>query len=95
MPHWKCVLLCCHKCPSIVITSQKANKNTPQTYTTIRFHVYKNKLWCNFHEKMADNDRIICDMCTKNDSVNTMKKNCTHKKLVLLKTSIIDFKKKA
>ena len=44
--YWKCVLRCCDKVPIIVLPSQKENKYTTNTCTTIRFHVYHNVSHC-------------------------------------------------
>ena len=49
LPHWKCVLMCCNKCPSIVLTSQEAIEDTTNTCPTIRFHVYRNVLNFTLH----------------------------------------------
>ena len=42
IPHWKCVLRCFDKRPSIVLPSQESNKDTTITCPTILFHVYHN-----------------------------------------------------
>ena len=49
MPHWKCVLRCCDKCPNMVITNQEANRDTKNTCPTIRSHVYINVSRCTVH----------------------------------------------
>ena len=47
--HWKFLLYCCDKCPSIVLPGQEENKDTTETCPTIRFHVYPNVSNCNIH----------------------------------------------
>ena len=42
LPHWKYVLCCCDKCPSTVLHIKEENKETTKTFSTIRFHVYRN-----------------------------------------------------
>ena len=40
LPHWKCVLRCCAKCPRINIPDQETYDNHTNPSTSIRFHVY-------------------------------------------------------
>ena len=42
LPNWKCVLLCCEKCPSISIHHQDTSTDAKNMCSTIRFHVYRN-----------------------------------------------------
>ena len=46
LPYWKCMLLCCDKCPNIFIPIQEENKDKTNTCTTIRFNIYINVLCC-------------------------------------------------
>ena len=50
--HWKCALRCCDKCPSIVIPSKEENRDTPNTCTTIRFHVYISISCCKLYDRL-------------------------------------------
>ena len=47
--HWKCVLRCCERFPSIRIPSQDENRDTTNTYPTIIFHFYRNLSCCTVH----------------------------------------------
>ena len=40
LPHWKYVLLCCVKCPSIHLPEQETYDQYSNTSTSIRFHIY-------------------------------------------------------
>ena len=40
IPHWKCVLQCCAKCPSIDLPDQETDDQYPNTSPSIRFHIY-------------------------------------------------------
>ena len=42
LPHCKCVLCCCGKCPSMVIPSQEGYIDTTKTFPTLCSHIYKN-----------------------------------------------------
>ena len=47
--HWKFVLSCCTKCPSIVTHNQELHITTQIMCTAIRFHVYKVFSRCTLH----------------------------------------------
>ena len=40
LPHWKCVMRCCVKFPSINITDQETDDNYSNTINYICFHIY-------------------------------------------------------
>ena len=46
LPHWKCVLLCCNKCPSLIIHLLDTNKDATNKRLTIHFHLYINVSHC-------------------------------------------------
>ena len=50
IPHWKCVLRCSDKCPSISITHKDTNKNATDKFSKTRFHVYHNVSRCTVHD---------------------------------------------
>ena len=49
LSHWKCVLRCCEKCPSITISNQDKNKDATNMFSKIRFHVYRDISRCIVH----------------------------------------------
>ena len=40
LPHWKCVLQWCAKCPGINLPDQETDDNYPDNSPSIRFHIY-------------------------------------------------------
>ena len=40
LSHWKCIMRCCAKHPSVNITYQETDDQYPNTITSIRFHIY-------------------------------------------------------
>ena len=40
LPHWKCVMICCAKCPSINIPDQETYDQYSDTIPSIHFHIY-------------------------------------------------------
>ena len=89
--HWKCVLYCCDKWPSIVIPSHEANKDTTNTCLTIIFHVYHNVLHCNMHGLPTYYKQTTCSFYYKMTISYRTEKVYTKKELVLLETSIPEF----
>ena len=39
LPHWKCVLRCCAKCPSINLPDQETENQYSEITPSIRFHI--------------------------------------------------------
>ena len=67
LPHWKCVLRCCYKCPSIIIPDQETDYQYPNTSPSIRFHIYHIISSCTAHGRLPLNGNKICRMF-KHDS---------------------------
>ena len=63
LPHWKCVLQCCAKCPSINITHQEIYDQYPNTSPSISFHVYHLIGSCTKHGRILLNDKKSCRKC--------------------------------
>ena len=40
LPHWKCVIRCCDKCPIVNISDQKIDDQYSETIPSIGFHIY-------------------------------------------------------
>ena len=40
LPHWKCVMQCCVKCPSFNLPDQETDDQYSDTSPAIRFHIY-------------------------------------------------------
>ena len=52
LPHWKCVLRCCYKCPSINISDQETDDQYPNTIPSICFHIYRLIASCTTHGRL-------------------------------------------
>ena len=60
---WKCVLLCCDKCPIIVILMQAPNKDATNMCPKIHFYVYRNLSPCTVHGRRLYKERTTCPLC--------------------------------
>ena len=88
LPHWKCVLLCCKKCPSLSISFLEKNKDAMNVCSTIHFHVYRNVSCCTMRVQRLQEYHTICSVCsTASSSVPTVK-TYTRREFVFLETSI-------
>ena len=94
IPHWKGVLHCHDKFPSIVIPTQEANKDTTNTCQTISFNVYKNVPYCTMYGRFPYQELKVCYMCSTMHSTEMTEKLYTRKDLVLLETLIKEFHEK-
>ena len=63
LTHWKCVLRCCAKCPSINIPDQERYYKHPDTTPSIRFHIYHLIARCTKHGKLPLTDNKSCWKC--------------------------------
>ena len=59
-PHWKYVLRCCAKCPSINISDQETYDQYPDTSPSISFHIYHIIAHCTKHGRLPLNEKKIC-----------------------------------
>ena len=84
IPHYKCVLRCYDKFPSIVLTSQEENKDTTNMCGTIIFHVYRNVSCCNAHSQRPYQERRTCSLCYTVPISDRNAKLYTWKELMLL-----------
>ena len=68
LPHWKCVLKCCDKCPIVNLTYQETDYQYSNTSPSIRFNICHLIARCTIYGRLPLNYRKICRMCKK-DSV--------------------------
>ena len=59
LPHWKYVLQCCAKCPSINITDQETYDKHPNPSPSILFHIYHLIARCTKHGRLQLNNKNI------------------------------------
>ena len=91
LPHWKCVLRCCSKCPCINIPDQETDNQYSETTPSMRFHSYHIIGSCNSHGIIPLKDRKICDMCEQQSLPDKSTKIYTRKELVMMETTISGF----
>ena len=58
LPHWKCVLRCCAKCPCVNITDQKPDEQYSDTTPSFPFHIYHLIARFTTHVRLPLNDKI-------------------------------------
>ena len=60
LPHWKCVLKCCAKFPSINLHDQETDDLYPNTSPSIYFHIYHLIELCTKHGRLPFTDKKSC-----------------------------------
>ena len=79
LPHWKCVLRCCAKCPSINIPDQETDDKHPNPSPSIRFHIYHLIARCTKHGRLPLTDKKICRKCQQDSASGQSTKIYTRK----------------
>ena len=59
LPHWKYVLKCCVKCPSVNIPDQETDYQYPDTSPSIRFQIYHLIVCCTTHGRLPLTDNFL------------------------------------
>ena len=59
LPHRKCVLLCCSKCPSVYFPDQETDDQYSETRPSIKFYIYHIIAHCTTHVRLLLNERIF------------------------------------
>ena len=91
LPHWKCVLRCCAKCPSINIPGQEIDDQYPDTSPSIRFHIDHLISRCTKHGRIPLTDKKSCIGCQHDTASLLSTKIYTRKELVMMETTIYNF----
>ena len=63
LPHCKCVLQYCARCPCVHLPDQETDDKYSDTILSIRFLIYHIILRCTKHGRLPLNDKNICGMC--------------------------------
>ena len=63
LPHWKCVLRWCTKCPCVNIPYQEIDNHNSDIAPSIRFHIYHIISRCTAHGRIPLKDKKIYYMC--------------------------------
>ena len=94
LPHWKCVMRCCAKCPRIDLTSLESDDQNLNFSPTICFHVHHIIARWTVHDRHPFNENRQCWFCESyTDSIVTAKLY-TGKELVMMETSVLVFHQK-
>ena len=90
-PHWKRVMRCCDKFPSVNLPPQETDDQYSNTSSPISFHVYYLISRCKTYLRIPLNDKKIC--CKfKQDSVSEQStKKYTKKEPVTTETKIYNY----
>ena len=63
LPHWKCVMQCCSKCPSVNLPDQETDDQYSNTSPSIIFLIYHLIVCCSTHGRLPLNDQNNCHKC--------------------------------
>ena len=91
LPHWKCVLQRCAKCPCVNIPDQEKYDQYSNTIPSILFHIYHIILRCTTHGRLPLNDKRFCRVCKHNSASEQPTKIYTRKEIVTMEIKIIIF----
>ena len=79
LPHWKCVLRCCAKFPSITLPDQETYYNHPNPSPSIRFYIYYLISRCIKHDRLPLTVKKIFRKCQQDTSSGKPTKIYTRK----------------
>ena len=91
LPHCKCVLRCCAKCPCINLPDRETDNQNPDTTPSIGFHIYHIIVRFTARGRITLKDKKICYMCKQESSSDESTKIYTRKDPVMMETTISDF----
>ena len=92
LPHWKCVLRCCAKCPIINLTDQEIDAHYPNTSPSISFHFYHLIARCTTYGRLPLTDN--CFYKYQHDTATEQPtKIYTRKEPVMMETNISNYHK--
>ena len=91
LPHWKCVLRCCAKYPSINIPDQETDDKHPNPSHSIRFHIYHMVACFTKHGRLPLTDKKNCCECQQDTASGQSTNIYTIKELVMMETTISNF----
>ena len=91
LPHWKCVLKCCAKCPSVNLPDQETYDQYFRNSPSIVFHIYHLIARCTKHGRLPLNDKKICCKCKQYSVSEQSTKIYTRKELVITETTSSNF----
>ena len=91
LPHWKCLLRCYAKRPSINIPDQEIDDKHPNPSPSILFRIYHLIAHCTKHVSLPLSDNKIFRECQQDIASGQSKYIYTRKDLVMMETNISNF----
>ena len=91
LPHWKGVLWCYAKCPSINLPHQETDDQYPDTSPSTRFHIYHIIARCTKHGRLPWTDKKICRKCQQDNASGKSTKIYTRNELLMMEATIYNF----
>ena len=91
LPHWKCVLRFCAKCPGINLPDQEIDYQYPNTSPSIRFKIYHLIARCTKHGRLPLTDKKSFCKFQQDYASEKTTKIYTRKELVMMETTIYNF----
>ena len=88
LPHWKCVLRCCAKCPSLNLPDQETYDQYPETSPSINFHIYHLIASCTKYGRLMLTEKKSCPKCQHDTVSGQSIKIYAIKELVMMETAI-------
>ena len=91
LPHWKCAMLCCAKCPSTNLPDQETDDQYSNTSPPIRFHIYHLIVRCTSNGRLPLNEKNP-RKCKQDYASEQPTKIYTRKELVITEKTIYNFR---
>ena len=91
LPHWKCVLQCCAKCPSVNLPDQETYSQYPNTRPSNGFHIYHLIARFITHGRLLLTDKKICRKFEQDTESEKSTKIYTRKEPLMMETTISNF----
>ena len=91
LPHWKFVMQCCAKCPSINTPDQETDDQYSNTSPSICFHIYHIIARCPTHGRLPLTDKKMYCKCKQDSASEQSTKIYTRKEIVMMETTISIF----
>ena len=88
LPHWKCVMRCCAKCPSINIPDQEIYYQYSKSSPSIRFHIFHIIVSFTTHSRLLLTHKKICRKFKHDTASEQPTKIYTIENLVMMETTI-------
>ena len=93
LPHWKCVLRCCAKCPCVDIPDQETDDRYSENSPSIRFQIYHIIARCKTNAMLLLTDKKCFCKYKQDNASEQSTKIYTRKELVMMETNIYNFHK--